>query len=108
RSLLANKIEAARKDYAGKDYAAAVRAADEVLQQDPQNADARQVRESAQGAMRQAEEAVKETRSALDAGQAPTASQALSRLLALDPRNPAAAELKARLDGVWRAQVETA
>ncbi len=52
--------------------------------------------------------AVKQTRQALERGDTAAASQSLSQILEIDPRHPAASELSAGLNTVFRSQAEDA
>jgi serine/threonine-protein kinase len=105
---LAAQVQSAKKSFDDKDYKTAATQAGEVLQKDPGNAEAKQVLDGAQGALREVEEAVKTGRAALEHADTQTASAALSKLLSLDPKNPAAAEFSARLNSAFRGQAEAA
>jgi len=105
---LAGQVQTARKSLDDKNYKEAASQAEQVLQKDPANADAKQILEGAQGALRKVDDAIKTARSALERADTQTASQALSELLALDPSNPAVAEFSARLNSAFRGQAEVA
>ena len=106
--LALSKIELARADLDNRDYPAAADHAREVLKIDARNADALAILERAQGAQRDLEKAVSDARGALAAGDTASAATALGRVLALDPRHPAAVELSGQLDRYFRGQADEA
>jgi tetratricopeptide (TPR) repeat protein len=108
RRLAATEVQLAQRDLDDKDYAGAIKGAEQALKVDPRNQAARQTREAARAALAALDSAKAEANAALDAGATEKASDALSRILALDPRHPAATELTARLNGVFRAKAEDA
>jgi predicted Ser/Thr protein kinase/tetratricopeptide (TPR) repeat protein len=101
-----NQVELARTDLANRDYEAAARRAKEALDLAPASAEARGVLEQAQDAQRRIAEAVAEARGALGRGDATAASAALGRVMTLDPRHPAIAEMSAALKQHLRPQAE--
>ena len=99
-------MELARADLANKDYEAAARRAEEVLELAPASAEARGVLDQAREAQRQIAEAVAEARGAFGRGDASGASVALGRVMTLDPRHPVIGELSAALKQHFRPQAE--
>jgi serine/threonine-protein kinase len=101
-------VEAAQKALAAKNYKAAVHEAEQVLQKDPQNADARQVVDQVQAAQKKIEGAVADVRKAIDAKDTAAASKALEQLLSVDPTNPAVPQFREALNGAFRSRAEQA
>jgi hypothetical protein len=85
-----------------KDYRAALASAQGILGRDPAAADARRLADEARRALRTADDTAARLRAALDARDPGAASQALSQLLAQDPRRPDAASLADRLNDVLK------
>jgi tetratricopeptide (TPR) repeat protein len=108
KQLLDSQAQLAKKHLEDKDFRAAVSQAQEILQKDPNHAQARQVLDAAQKSLQDVDGAVAATRKALEAGDVKTASDGLSRIFALDPKNPAAAEFSTRLNQFFRGQAESA
>jgi tetratricopeptide (TPR) repeat protein len=108
QALVGTQVELARKKLEDKNYAAAVAQAQRALTLDPKSAPATQILEQAQGLMKDLETAAAEGRAALKAGETEKASEALGKLLAIDPNHPAAEELAGPLDRRFRAQAEEA
>jgi serine/threonine protein kinase/tetratricopeptide (TPR) repeat protein len=107
-ALVSNNVELARVDLENKDYQAAISRADSALRLSPDNPDARQVLDQARRSLAELNAAASEARQAFEAGDTTRASQALGRVLALDPRHPVAAELSAALNVHFRRQAEDA
>jgi tetratricopeptide (TPR) repeat protein len=107
-TLVTSKVELARADLAGHDYEAAARRAEEALKLSPSNADAREVLDQARQAQRQVEAAVAEARAAFSRGDTAAASESLSRVMALDPRQPVIAELSSQLKEHFQRPAEEA
>jgi predicted Ser/Thr protein kinase/tetratricopeptide (TPR) repeat protein len=101
-----NQVELARADLANRDYEAAARRAEDVLKLTPASAAARAVLDQARENQRQIAEAVAQARGAFGRGDVAGASAALSRVMALDPRQPVIAELSAALKQHFRPQAE--
>ncbi len=108
QALVETQLQLASRDLEDKNYGAAVVQAERVLKLAPESPQARRILEQAQRRARELEAAVAETRQALEAGNSAAASQALSHVLELDPRHPAASELGTRLDTVFRSRSEDA
>jgi len=108
RTLADTQVRLAQRVLEDKDYRAAMAQAEQALKVDPGNAPARDVVRKARGALAELDAAARQANSALDAGETQRAADALSRILALDPRHPSVAELTARLNGVFRAKAEEA
>jgi hypothetical protein len=107
-ALVSNNVELARVDLENKDYQAAIARADSALRLSPDNSDARQVLDQARRSLAELNTAASEARRAFEAGDTAGASQALGRVLTLDPRHPVAAELSAALNVHFRRQAEDA
>jgi tetratricopeptide (TPR) repeat protein len=108
KQLLDSQALLARKHLEDKDFRAAVKQAKEVLDKDASHGDAAAVLASAEKALEQVDVAVAETRKAMDGGDVKAASEGLSRILALDPKNPAVGEFEPRLNQFFRSQAEAA
>jgi eukaryotic-like serine/threonine-protein kinase len=106
--LVRSKVDLARFDLESKNYRGAIAAAEEALARDPQSTEARQIREQAEGALKELEAAANQARSAFAQGDTTRASQSLSRVLAIDPRHPVAAELSVALNQHFRGQAQEA
>lgn len=106
--LVSTQLELAKRDLDDKNWAGAVAQADNALKLAPGNPAATRVREEAQAQIAAIDAAVAEARANVDKGDTLAATQALSRLLALDPKHPAAAELSGRLDQYFQSQAAEA
>jgi hypothetical protein len=107
-TLVASQVELARADLAGHDYEAAARRAEQALKLSPENADAREVLDQAHQTQRQVQAAVTESRAAFARGDSAAATEALSRVMALDPRQPVIAELSSQLKEHFQRPAEEA
>ena len=107
-ALVSTQVQLARRELDNKNYAAAAKQAESALGLSPGHPEAERVLGEARERTRELEEAVTSTRQLAERGDSEAASQQLSRILELDPRHPAAAELSARLNGVFRAQADAA
>ena len=107
-ALVSTQVQLARRELDDKNYAAAARQAESALGLSPGHPEAVRVLGEARERTRELEEAVTSARQLAERGDSEAASQQLSRVLDLDPRHPAAAELSARLNGVFRAQADAA
>jgi hypothetical protein len=107
-ALVATQTQLAERELADKNYEAAARQAESALKHEPGHPQAERVLATARERMRELESTVMETRRLLETGDTAGASKQLSRVLELDPRQPAAAELSARLNRVFRTQAEAA
>ena len=105
---IAGKVQAAKKSLDDKAYKTALTQAEEVLQKDPGNAEAKQVLEGAKAAIGKIDDAVRTARAALERADTETASKALTELMSLDPQNPAVAEFSSRMNSAFRGQAEAA
>jgi tetratricopeptide (TPR) repeat protein len=97
-ALVANQVQLARKKLTDKNYPAAVAQAERALKLDPQSADAKQVLERAQQALKDLEDAAAEAKGRLKAGDLDKASEALWRVLLADPDHASVGELVEPLD----------
>ena len=105
-ALLTSKIELARADLDNRDYPAAAAHAREALAIDAANPEARAVLESAEDARRQLDTAAAEAAAAVERSDWTRASEALARVMALDPRHPVAEGLSGQLNRFFRGQAE--
>ena len=105
-ALLTSKVELARADLDNRDYRAAADHAREALAIDAGNPEALDVLERAESAGKQLEAAAAEATAAFGRGDPSRASEALGRVLALDPRHPVADELSGELNRFFRGQAE--
>ncbi|HET7295161.1 MAG TPA: protein kinase [Vicinamibacteria bacterium] len=103
-ALVGTQVELARRDLEDKNYKDAASQAERALKLAPGNAEAKAVLEQAQAQLAAIEQAAVEARTSLAGGDTKTATEALARLLALDPTHPAAAELSAGLNSFFQAQ----
>jgi serine/threonine-protein kinase len=108
RTLAATQAQLAQRVLEDKDYKGAMAQAEQALKLDPRNAAARGVLQKARETLAALDAAAAEAAAALDAGETDRGSEALSRILALDPQHPVVTELSARLNGVFRAKAEEA
>jgi hypothetical protein len=106
--LVSTQLELAKRDLQDKNWSSAVAQARNVLKLAPGNAAAQQVLEEANSQLAAIEAAAAEARADVDKGDTKAASEALSRLLALDPKHPAAGELSMRLNQYFEAQARDA
>ncbi|HJS58662.1 MAG TPA: protein kinase, partial [Vicinamibacteria bacterium] len=107
-ALVGTQVELARRDLDDKNYKNAVSQAERALKLAPGNAEAKEVLDKAQAQLATIEQAASEARTSLEQGDTKTATEALARLLALDPSHPAATELTARLNSFFEGQARDA
>jgi tRNA A-37 threonylcarbamoyl transferase component Bud32/tetratricopeptide (TPR) repeat protein len=107
-ALIDSRIELARVELQNKNYAGAIEQARQALAVQSDNADARKVVEEAQQRIAERDAAATEARAAVARGDTAGASQALGRLLTLDPRHPVAGELSTALNQYFTRQAEDA
>ncbi len=107
-ALLDSRIELARLSLVNKSYEEAVQQAQHALEVDPSSVAAQELLARARAALRERDRVVAEGRAALASNDVPRASAALARLLALDPRHPAAGEWTQALNASFRSQAEQA
>ncbi len=103
-ALAGTQVELARRELEDKDFEGAIGQAERAIKIAPQNAEARQLLEQAQAQVAAIEAAASEARTKLEQGDTQQATEALGRLLALDPRHPAASELSGRLNSFFESQ----
>jgi hypothetical protein len=108
QSLVATQLALARRQLDDKDWPSAVGQAEEVLKLDPSNVEAQRIRDTARKTLAEVEKTAGDARTAFDAGRVEEASSALSRLLALNPTHPVAAELSGKLNSRFRGEAEGA
>jgi Tfp pilus assembly protein PilF len=108
KALVATQVQLAQRELDDKDWPAAEDQARSALELAPDHPEAHRILEAAQARLGELDAAVAHARSALGAGDTAAASAHLSRVLELDPRHAAAAELSARLNTVFRTQAEDA
>jgi hypothetical protein len=101
-------LEAVERDLSDRNYRAVLEQADAILAVDAGNTGARGLRERAQGALRESQSLRDAVHRELDRADAAAASQALTRLVKLDPRHPELLALTTRLNDLLAAQAEQA
>src|SRR5260221_140534 len=104
KALVDNQVQLARKKLTDKNYAAAASQAERALKLDKNSADAKQVLEQAQQALKDVEDAAAEGRKQLKAGDLDKASEALWRVLQADPGHASVGELAEPLDRAFQAR----
>jgi tRNA A-37 threonylcarbamoyl transferase component Bud32 len=107
-TLLMSKVELARADLDRRDYSAAADRAREALAIDPAYAEAREILDRAESARSELEAAAEQASAAFERGDTAQASEALGRVLALDPRHPVANRLSGELNRHFRGRAEEA
>jgi serine/threonine-protein kinase len=107
-ALVRTKLELANARLQDKDYRGALEVTTEALRLDPGNAEAEDVRKSAQEVLDHIQAAATEAKEAAQAGDSERAGAALSKLLAFDPKHPVALEVSALLNSSFRRQAEEA
>jgi hypothetical protein len=108
QELVRKQAQLARRELEDKHYAAATTEAEGVMKLAPGHPDATAVLAAARERTRELDRAIAEAQRLLGVGDTEGASRELSHVLELDPRHPAAVELTARLNGVFRAQADEA
>jgi hypothetical protein len=108
QALVRTQLSYAQRVLEDKDYDDAIRQAEEVLTLDPDNEQAREILRSARRTMAELDAAAGEARAAFDADDMRSASDALSRVMALDPEHPIAVELTAKLNEFFQAEASEA
>jgi serine/threonine-protein kinase len=104
QALVETQLQLAARDLEDKNYRSAIAQAERVLKLAPGSDEAKRILESARARRDELERAAQEAQRAFEAGQTEAASQALSRVLELDPQHPVAGELTARLNSVFRSR----
>src|SRR5262249_54966970 len=107
-ALVGSLVELANQDLKNKNYASAMKRADNILNLRKDSAEAAQIRAMAQSKLDEVEVAAKEARAAFDAGDTARASQALGRVMSLDPGHPVVDELSQKLNRHFQAKAEEA
>ena len=108
RQLVITKMDLARTKLEIKDYRAAGQEADQVLELEPGNQGALEVKAQVATVLRDLEAAAAEAREAVKAGQLDVAKKALAKVMSIDAQHPVAAELSKELDSSFRDQVDEA
>ena len=108
RALVATQVQLAQRELNDKNWGAAEAQALSALGLSPNHPEATRTLERARIRLGELNAAVAAARGELEAGNNESASEQLSRVLELDPRHPAAAELSARLNTVFRTQADDA
>jgi serine/threonine protein kinase/tetratricopeptide (TPR) repeat protein len=108
QALVMSQVELARKTLEDKEHERALAQAEQVLKLDPTNSEAQRIVESAKAALGELEAAVGAARTAIGKGQFEQGTQALAKILAINPNHPAAAELSGELNGHFRAEAAKA
>jgi len=106
-ALVTSQVELARADLANHDYAAAAQRAEEVLKRQKENIEAKEILKGARQAQGQLEAGAAEARAAFfERKDATAAADALSRVIALDPRHPVVGELSGELNRSFKGQAD--
>ena len=108
RALATTQVQLAQRELENKNYAAAAQQAESALHLVSGQLEAARVLAQARERLKDLDDAVATARGLVDKGDMQAASRQLSRVLELDPRHPAAAELSARLNSAFQAEAETA
>ena len=108
RALVATQVQLATRELDDKNWTAAEAQALSALRLSPDHPEATRTLETARVRLGELEAAINTARGNLEAGNNEAASEQLSRVLELDPRHPAAIELSARLNTVFRTQASDA
>jgi serine/threonine protein kinase/tetratricopeptide (TPR) repeat protein len=108
QELVRKQVQLAQRELEDKHYAAATAEAEGALKLAPGHPDATAVLAAARDRVRDLDRSIAEAHRLLGAGDTEGASRELSRVLELDPRHPAAAELSAKLNSAFRAQADAA
>ncbi len=107
-ALVSTQMELAKRDLEDKNYESASAQADRALKLSPGSPEAREIKAAAQQALKNLNAAAAEAKAKLEAGDMDGASEALGRVLALDPKHPVATELSAKLNSFFQRQAEDA
>ncbi len=107
-ALVSSQVELAQESLNDKDYERAMSLAEKALKLDPGNADARLVIEKAGVTLADLDAAADTARQAVQSGDTEAASEALSKVLSINPNHPVAGELSAQLNRHFRGQAEDA
>ena len=108
QALVESWIELAEKNLEDKDWPGAIAQAERALSLRPESGKARLILEQAKRKRGELEAAAAQARRAFEAGNEQEASQALGRVLELDPKHPVVGELTARLNSTFRSRAEEA
>jgi eukaryotic-like serine/threonine-protein kinase len=108
QELVRKQLRLAQSELDNKNYKAALGEARGVLKLAPGNPDARAIIASAQSRVDALDHSVAEARRLLEAGDDDGASRELQKVLELDAQYPPAAEIAARLNGVFKARADEA
>jgi tetratricopeptide (TPR) repeat protein len=101
-------VAEARRSLEAHDYRSAAARAEAALVQTPGDPDAERLLGEARAALRRGEAAARDLRQVLDSGDADRASQALGRLMDMDPRNPELPRLTLRVNQLLKEQAVAA
>jgi serine/threonine protein kinase len=108
QELASKQLRLAQVELEDKNYSSALAEARGVLKLSPGHEDALAVVAAAEARLVEIDQAIASAKRLLEAGDSEAASRELSRLLELDPRHTAVADLTGQLNGVFRAQAEAA
>jgi serine/threonine protein kinase len=106
--LVRKQVQLARRELEDKNYTVAATEAEGALKLAPGDADASAVLSATRERVRELDQSIAEARRLLGAGDTAGASRELSHVLEIDPRHPAAAELSAHLNSVFRTPADEA
>jgi serine/threonine protein kinase/tetratricopeptide (TPR) repeat protein len=107
-ALVLSLTELANQDLKNKNYASAIKRAENILSLRKDSADAEQIRAAAQARIEEVEVAAKEAQAAFDSGNANAASRALANLMSLNPSHPVVDQLSQQLNRHFQGKAEEA
>jgi len=107
-ALVGTQLDLASRVLEDKDYEDAIAQAERALKLAPDNRQAQEIIQQARSTLNELNSAADEARTAFEAGDTARASEALSRVLAIDPQHPVAAELTAKLNEFFSSRANEA
>jgi tetratricopeptide (TPR) repeat protein len=107
-ALVGSLVELANQDLRNKNYASAVKRADNILALRKENTEARDIRNLAQGKLDELHAAAQQAREAFEAGDAAKASQFLVTVMSIDPSDAVVDELSQKLNRFFQTKAEDA
>jgi hypothetical protein len=106
--LVESQIELAEKNLEDKNWPEAMAQAERALNLRPESGKAKQILDQAKRRRGELDAAAAQARKAFEAGDEQEASQALGRVLELDPKHAVVGELTTRLNSTFRSRAEEA
>ena len=108
QELITSQQELLQRSFDQKDFEAAIAQADRLLELDPENALATDLKQQSTESLAQVEAIANEARQAVEAQDMETAADALARVLELAPAHPLGTELGRTLDEHFGARAQSA